>query len=59
MFDILGVIKLHMFYVYDFMCWAWTVKHIIDEMFVLSKIFEEHEYLIFCVEPEALEHMSI
>ena len=30
---------------YDFMCWAWTLKHMIDEM--------------FCVEWGALEHMSI
>ena len=48
-----------MFYVYDFMCWAWTLKHIIDEMFVLSASFEAHEYLMFCVEREALEHMII
>ena len=48
-----------MFYVYDFMCWAWTLKHIIDEMFVSSARYEAHEYLMFCVEKEALEHMRI
>ena len=48
-----------MFYVYDFMCREWTLKHIIDEMFVLSTSSEEHEYLMFCVEREPLEHMSI
>ena len=48
---------MHMFYVYDFMCWAWTLTQIIDEMFVLSATYEVHEYLMFCVEREALEHM--
>ena len=39
---------MHMFYVYDFMCWAWTLKHIIDEMFLLSARSEaHHEYLMF------------
>ena len=45
LFDILLIRQFHMFYVYDFMCWAWTLKHIINSM--------------FCVEWEALEHMSI
>ena len=45
LFYILGVIQLYMFYIYDFMCWAWTVKHHIDEM--------------FCVEWEALKHMIL
>ena len=72
LFDILGVSQMHMFYVYDSMCWAWTLKHIIDEIFVLSASSEEHEYLMFvlsekiwstrvfdvCVEQESLEHMS-
>ena len=59
LFDILGVNQMHMFYVYDFMCWAWTLKHIIDEMFVLTASSNAHEYLMFCVEREALEKMSI
>ena len=45
LFDILGVSQLHMFYINDFMCWAWTLKHIIDEM--------------FSVERGALENMGI
>ena len=36
-----------MFYVYDFMCWAWTLMHIIDEIFVLSASSKAHEYLMF------------
>ena len=59
MFDILGVSQMHMFYVYDFMCWALTLKHIIDEMFVLSGSSETHEYSMIFIEGEALEHMSI
>ena len=50
---------MHMFYVYDFMCWAWTLKDIIDEMFVLSASSEAHEYLMSCIEREAMENMSI
>ena len=64
---------MHMFYEYDFMCWVWTQKHIMDEMFFFSAISEAHEYLMFvlsdklwstwvldvCVEWEALENMSI
>ena len=26
-----------MLYIYDFMCWAWTLKHIIDEMFFVEQ----------------------
>ena len=48
-----------MSYVYDFMCWAWTPNHIIDGMFVLSESSEAHKYFMFCVEQEALKHMSI
>ena len=44
LFDILGISQFHMFYIYDFMCWVWTLKHILDKM--------------FCVKRGALEHMS-
>ena len=47
LFDILGVSQLHMFYIYDFKFWAWTLKHIIDEMFFLSTRYEVHEYLMY------------
>ena len=48
MFDILGVSKFHMFYVYDFMCWVWTLKCIIDEMFVLSeKLLSTWVFIVF------------
>ena len=36
-----------MFYVYDFMCWAWTLMPIFDEMFVLIMSSKVHEYLMF------------
>ena len=36
-----------MFYVYDFKCWVWTLRHIFDEMFVLSVSYEAHKYLMF------------
>ena len=36
-FDILGVRQFHMLYIYDFICWTWAPKNIIDEMFVLSE----------------------
>ena len=44
MFYILGVSQLLMIYVYACLCWAWTLKKMIDEM--------------FCVEKGALDHLS-
>ena len=44
LFYIQGVSQLLMIYVYACLCWAWTLKHMIDEM--------------FCVEQGALEHSS-
>ena len=41
---IFGVSQLLMIYVYAYLCWAWTLEHIITEM--------------FCVDQEALEHLS-
>ena len=41
---ILGVSQLLLIYIYSSLCWRWTLKHMIDEM--------------FCVEREALEHKS-
>ena len=43
-FYILGIRQLLMIYVYACLCWAWTLKHMIDEM--------------FCAECEDLKHMS-
>ena len=43
-FYILGVSQLLMIYVYACLSWAWTLKHMIDD--------------IFCVERGALEHLS-
>ena len=43
MFYILGISQLLMIYVYACLCWEWTLKHMIDEM--------------FCVEQGALEHL--
>ena len=43
----------------DFMCWAWTLKHMIDEMFCVERGALEHMgKFMFFVEQEALEHMS-
>ena len=45
LFYILHVSQLLMIYIcFLFLCWAWTLKHMIDEM--------------FCVERGALEHLS-
>ena len=44
LFYILGVSQLLIIYVYACLCWAWTLKHMIDEM--------------FSVEQRALEHLS-
>ena len=44
LFYMLGVSQLLMIYVYACFCWAWTLKHMIEEM--------------FCVERGALEHLS-
>ena len=41
---ILCVIQLLLIYVYACLCWAWTLKHMIDDM--------------FCVERGALENLS-
>ena len=41
---IISQLLLIYIYIYDFFCWAWPLKHMIDDM--------------FCVEREALEHLS-
>ena len=41
------------------MCSAWTLKHMIDDLFYVEQRYLEHEYLNVCVEREALEHMSV
>ena len=43
-FNIMGLIQLLMIYVYTCLCWEWTLKHMIEE--------------IFCVEKGALEHIK-
>ena len=43
-FYISGVSQLLMIYVYAYLCWAWTLKHMISEM--------------FCAKWGALEHLS-
>ena len=48
-----------MIYIYVCLCWPWTLKHMIDEMFCVEQGALEHMgKLMFCVEREALEHMS-
>ena len=44
LFYILCVSQLLMIYVYACLCWAWTLKKMIDEM--------------FCVEKGSLDHLS-
>ena len=45
--------------IYVCLCWAWTLKHMIDEMFCFERGALEHMgKLMFYVEKEALEHMS-
>ena len=44
LFYILGISQWLMIYICTFLCWAWTLKHMIDEMFF--------------VEREALENLS-
>ena len=59
LFDILGVSQLHMIYIYVFLCWAWTLKQMVDEIFRVERGALEHMgKLMFCVEQESLEHMS-
>ena len=46
-------------YVYIcWLCWAWTLKHMIDENFMLVSTLKHMIDEMFCVEREALEHMS-
>ena len=46
LFCILGVSQLLIIYMYVYvLCWAWTLKHMIDE--------------IICIEHKAPEHMKI
>ena len=41
---ILRVSQLLMIYMYIYvLCWAWTLKHMIDEMFVLGMDPEAHD----------------
>ena len=37
LFYILGISQLLMIYVYSCLCWAWTLKHMIDEMFCVEQ----------------------
>ena len=44
LFCILGVSQLLMIYRYIYVfCWAWTLKHMTDEMFVLGMDPEAHD----------------
>ena len=41
------------------LCWAWTLKHMIDEMLCVEQEALEHMSTYICVEHKALEHMKI
>ena len=56
---IFGVSQLLMIYAYSYLCWAWTLKHMIDEMFCVERGSLEHMSTYLCVEQESLEHMSV
>ena len=56
----LGVSQLLMIYIYIYvLCWAWTLKHMIDEMFFVEREDLEHLSTYICVEHNAMEHMKI
>ena len=42
LFYILGVSQLLMIYAYACLCWAWTLKHMIDKMFFVERGALEH-----------------
>ena len=47
-------------YVYIcWVCWAWTLKHMIDEIFCIEQKALEHMSTYICVEHKDLEHMKI
>ena len=49
-----------MIYTYILLCSAWTLKHMVDEIFCVERgALENTGKLMFCVEKEALEHMSL
>ena len=55
----LGVSQLLMIYLYACLCWVWTLKNMIDEMFCFEQGALEHMgKLMFCVERKSLEHRS-
>ena len=37
LFDIFVVSQFYMIYIYVFLCWAWTLKHMVDEMFFVEQ----------------------
>ena len=44
---------------WNVLCWTWTLKHIIDEMFCAEQEDLEHMITYICVDHKALEHMKI
>ena len=60
LFCILGVIQLLMIYMYIYvLCWAWTLKHMINETFCVEREALEHMSTYICVEHKDMEHMKI
>ena len=51
LFDILGVIQMHVFKAYDFMCWAWTPRHIFDD--IVRIINPSLSNLVICLNQES------
>ena len=49
-----------MIYMYIYvLCWAWTLKHMINEMFCFEQEALEHMSTYICVKQKDLEHMKI
>ena len=44
---------------WNVLCWEWTLKHMIDEMFCVEREALEHMSTYIFVEHKALEHMKI
>ena len=59
LFGILGVSQLLMIYMYIYvLCWAWTLKHMIYEIFFVEWTLKHMIDEMFFVERKTLEHMN-
>ena len=55
LFYILGISQLLMIYIYDFFCWVWTLKHMIDDMLcVEQEVLVDVFVTVECIHPYIL-----